>query len=213
MTIEHIRPGRFRNLLHPSNASSPWDTVLAETDDFVLAPTLGSIVPGWVLVIPKRSAISFVEVARTGVMTPYAYLHQAARLLGLSDDWIWFEHGPAFAGTTVGCGVDYAHLHILASPPFNFSEFCTHIEAAGGWTRCAAKDAYADLPSETPYYVAGCGNDAARLVGRELGSQFFRKAVASLSGDADRWDYRAHPFSEHVVATVDRFGALPVAAE
>lgn len=213
MAIEHILPGRFRNLLHPTHAPSAWDTVLAETENFVLAPTLGSIVPGWVLVIPKRPAISFLEVARTGGLTPHAYLHQAAGLLGLSDGWIWFEHGPAFAGTNVGCGVDYAHLHILASPPFDFSEFRSHIEAAGAWSRCTGREAYADLPEETPYYVAGCAHDAVRLVGRELGSQFFRRAVASLSGEADRWDYRAHPFSEHVLATVDRFGALPAAAE
>lgn len=213
MSTENIRPGRFRSLLQPTCATSPWDTVLAETHDFVLAPTLGSVVPGWVLVIPKRPAISFHEVARSGGPAPHEYLDQAVRLLGLSEDWMWFEHGPASAGTAVGCGVDYAHIHILAAPPFSFTEFRTHVETSGDWVQCVAREAYADLPTETPYYLAGYGNDAIRLVGRELGSQFFRKAVAFLSGDADRWDYRAHPFREHALATLDRFGMLPVAAE
>lgn len=213
MTTEHVRPGRFRHLLEQSGTSAPWDRVLVETDDFIVAPTLGSIVPGWMLVVPKRPAINFLEVADSGEQRPHEYLLQAAKVLELSNGWIWFEHGPAVEGSLVGCGVDYAHLHIIAAPPFGFAEFTAEISAAGDWEPCAVEDAYSGLPNETPYYVAGSGAEALRMVGRELGSQFFRKAVASLTGDQNRWDYRAHDFQENVLITLDRFGPLPMAAE
>src|SRR6266404_3573115 len=33
----------------------PWDTVLFETDSFVVTPTLGALVSGWLLIVTKES--------------------------------------------------------------------------------------------------------------------------------------------------------------
>ena len=41
--------------------------------------------------------------------------------LGLgADEIVWFEHGPCSTGTSIGCGLDHAHIHVLIRPSFSF---------------------------------------------------------------------------------------------
>jgi hypothetical protein len=59
--IEQIGPVRFRELLcgHYYCQRAAYDQVLLETHDCVVAPTLGSIVPNWLLIVPRRPAVNF----------------------------------------------------------------------------------------------------------------------------------------------------------
>lgn len=194
-----------------------YDQPLLARPDWVMAPTLGAIVPGWLLAIPRQWALSFRDVHLAGGQSACAVLEDVQCELGLSaDEVIWFEHGPATAGTVVGCGLDHAHLHILIRPQFSFSSFVEHAraDAALDWHEVPSVESYDMLGESTSYCIAGCGDRAIVAQGVEsVGSQFFRRVVASLVGDGSRWDYRSEPHMQHVEATVTLVRRLMDAAQ
>src|SRR5260221_4771447 len=97
----------------------PWDEVVYETDRFLVLPTKGSLVPGWLLVAAKRHAIC------AGALS--AAEHDELReCVSVAKDLVAskfgsptvFEHGPSEEHTALGCGIDHAHIHVV---PLQFS--------------------------------------------------------------------------------------------
>ncbi len=50
-------PEAFPFLKGPLRAVDPWDQVLLETANFVVVPTIGAIVEGWLLVVSKEGLV------------------------------------------------------------------------------------------------------------------------------------------------------------
>ncbi|KQM14847.1 hypothetical protein [Novosphingobium sp. Leaf2] len=201
---------RFAALLG-GRGSAIYDRPLLETKDWIVAPTLGAIVPGWLLIIPRRAAPNCREWSTSSGMSPLGAVKEVAGHLGLSmDEVIWFEHGPASMGTPVGCGLDYAHLHMIIRPRFNFADFAAGARAQADliWSECEATDAYARSGTRS-FYIAGSGDVA--IVAKDVeagGSQFFRRIAASLIGNGEVWNYRHHPHTENIEGTIEMFRHL-----
>lgn len=203
--------GRFEALL--SGASeAPYDRQLFDGGDWVAAPSLGAIVPGWLLAVPRRPVLSFRDWEASGGSPVQSVLKVLSAHLGLrADELIWFEHGPAKAGSPVGCGLDHAHLHVLVHPRFTFDEFAERARASAdlGWTQGTAASGYASLPKDLSYMIAGCGNQLIQAIDVErMGSQFFRRVVAYLAGDFGGWNYRSSAHLDNVVTTISMFRQL-----
>jgi hypothetical protein len=178
------------------------DTVLFEESGCLVTPTLGSILPYWLLVIPRQAEANFARWRTAVGCNP---THIIKRVLSRIDvtpsKAIWFEHGAAGTRSSVGCGVDYAHLHILIDPPFDFEEFAQVAHSAD------TDVVYEEAPTGTSYLVAGTGGIATLATNVDaVGSQFFRKMVANLANNPDAWDYKSYSHSENVNRTVVRFG-------
>ncbi|WP_448657766.1 hypothetical protein ACPVPU_09845 [Sphingomonas sp. CJ99] len=201
---------RFAALLS-GRGDTAYDRPLLETKDWIVAPTLGAIVPGWLLVIPRRAATSFREwTARSGLVPLSAVVDVAAHLGLAMNEIIWFEHGPATAGTVVGCGLDYAHMHMIIRPQFDFDAFAATAHAMTDleWHNSEAHDAYTRVGTSS-YFIAGSGDSA--MIATEVetaGSQFFRRVAASLIEDGESWDYRSHPHSKNIQGTIEMFSRL-----
>lgn len=124
---------------------------------------------------------------------------------------IWFEHGPRAKGTEVGCGADYAHLHLLIRPSFSFSDFLNEAITRSGldWQVLNSDSGYSRLGEDSSYLIAGSGDRVAFAEDVDrVGSQFFRKIVASLVGLPETWDYRVHSHAGNIRETVRDFHAL-----
>ena len=101
------------------NVQEPWDKILYESDNFVVVPTLGSMIEGWLLVVTKNHYICMGAI-------PERLWSELQHVLELATKVITskyaaptlFEHGPVTEGRRVGCGVDHAHLHIV---PLHFN--------------------------------------------------------------------------------------------
>lgn len=201
---------RFAALLS-GRGDTAYDRPLLETKDWIVAPTLGAIVPGWLLIIPFRAATNCREWNVKSGLAPLSAVGEVAAHLGLAmSEIIWFEHGPAAAGTLVGCGLDYAHLHMIIRPQFDFAAFAATARAMADlrWNDAEARNAYTQVGTGS-YYIAGSGN--AALIATEVeaaGSQFFRRVAASLIEDGQRWDYRRHPHNENIQGTIEMFRRL-----
>jgi hypothetical protein len=74
---------------------------------------------------------------------------------------IWFEHGPSAAGSSVGCGVDHAHLHMIIDAPFSFRDFASNAAESGQitWQDKPTKIAHQLVEPHTSYLIRLTGAD------------------------------------------------------
>lgn len=196
---------RFANILSDACVRPLYDTILRDTQTMVVTPTLGSIIPNWVLAIPKRHAANAARWARDERTTVISAVGEIAVSLGSDPrDIIWFEHGATEPRSIVGCGVDHAHIHILLTPPFSFERLCEEAQAEGDleWS-FGRGDAYAAIDTDHSYFVAGHAEEflLAQTV-EAAGSQFLRKAIARIVDHHTAWDYRSHPHMDNVAKTI-----------
>ena len=204
-------PGeRFSELLQPQTGGrAPYNQILLERSDWVIAPTAGPIVPNWLIAVPRRRALSFRDWKRRCGFSPLGIIADLCAHLRISlSDIVWFEHGPADFNSPVGCGTDYAHLHIIFQPRFIFDEFVTQSASISRltWKRTTLENAYKSLPDSHSYLVAGSGDLGIYTSQVEsTGSQFFRRVVGALSDSMDTWNYRYYPHTKNVLKTIDNF--------
>jgi ATP adenylyltransferase len=206
-SIDLIGRGRFQDLL--SGTGRDCDHVLFEAHGCVVAPTLGSIIPNWILIVPRRHAVSFRDWQAEANIDPVRLVDEALAMLDIkAGPAIWFEHGPATADGVVGCGVDHAHLHVLINAPFSFGTFAAASMARSpvDWYSCPAAGAYSGLTASHSYLLAGSNGDAVAAEHVDIvGSQFFRRVIAELVGRPDQWNYKTHAHMENVRRTVSTF--------
>jgi diadenosine tetraphosphate (Ap4A) HIT family hydrolase len=168
---------------------------------------MGSIVPGWVLLIPKRDVFSFRALTAAELVEARRLVEQLSATLSESFGPVSiFEHGASRSGSVIGCGVDHAHLHLV---PLKVDLLSAAI--ADKSLRWHALSHWSDFPQEVregdEYLLVADStgkayvSDAAPPTG-----QYFRKVVASLLGRPAHWDYRAYPFAENAEATLRLFG-------
>lgn len=200
---------RFERLLDAGSHSQPiWNTVLTETPDYVVVPTLGSIVPSWHLVIPRVASLNIHEhlttLKESDIRKVLAPVVQARRF----GQVLWFEHGPRHAGSVVGCGTDYAHLHVVLDSPFSISEFHSAAqEFLPSWTTHNTGDAYSKLCPSREYYAFGNLQSAfVSYADTRPTSQLFRKVIARLVGKQHEWDYRQYDHEGCVRQTIEQWG-------
>ena len=212
-TARTIPGERFSELLQsPTGGRAPYNQILLERSDWVIAPTVGPIVPNWLIAVPRRPALSFRDWTRRYRFSPLEIIADLCVHLRISlSDIVWFEHGPADFNSPVGCGTDYAHLHIIFQPKFIFGEFVTQSASASKlvWKRTTLEDTYKSLPDSHSYLVAGSGDLGIYTSQVEsTGSQFFRRVVGALSDSKETWNYIYYPHTKNVFKTIDNFRYL-----
>jgi len=94
-----------------------WDKPLLESENFAALPSLGALVEGWLLLVPRRHFISVGALPQPLLRE----MEEMKRLLCSAVEENYgqaciFEHGPSKANCAVGCGVDHAHLHVVPVP-------------------------------------------------------------------------------------------------
>lgn len=178
------------------------DHPVIQTEHFVALPTLGSMVTGWLLVVPRRKMdnLSFLDATeRQALKSIVATLAGVVR--AKESEVYLFEHG-GHAGSTIACGVDQAHLHLV---PLSFDLVAKALEASDvQWTTLHGGEIPwgSNDPSE---YLSVCRAGDAWHLGRPCfpTSQWFRKLIAAELGIPERWDYRQYPHHPIMASTLD----------
>jgi len=187
----------------------PWDTVVAETRDYVVAPSKGALVPGWLLVISKQHFLctgSLQRSAYTGLIEAVGIAQSLVeRRFGPATV---FEHGPTRSGTPLGCGIDHLHIHVV---PLAFSLSAAMTELFG--SKWVDVPQIADLrrlhQSGVGYAVVRePGTGWRRCLPPPNTRQPLRRAVAQMIGMPDRFDYRIDHFLPNVLQTVKQLSHM-----
>jgi ATP adenylyltransferase len=188
-----------------------WDRVLFESPNFAVVPTIGAIIEGWLLIVPRKHHICFGALRGDLLPELKALQNQTRRALEECYGPVAiFEHGPTDSKQPIGCSVDHAHLHILATGLDLLAEV-KHVFSQGlTWTNI---DSIGELRTVydqgLPYLYLeqpiGTGYFASHP---NFESQIFRKVIAKSVGTPHRFDWRSFPESQTVestVATIERW--------
>ena len=204
---------RFNALLQPrSYGLEPHDEPLMATPEWVVAPSLGAIVPNWLLIVPRSHALNFRDWRRSEGIEPIGLVDEVCQKLSLPRQRvIWFEHGPARRSTQVGCGLDHAHIHFLIDAPFSLSQVRDAAAAANkvAWQECPPTKVYEAINPARSYIALGSGDEAYLAENVEhTGSQFLRRVIADLINAPCSWDYREHPHHQNIRLSIETFREL-----
>src|SRR5262245_23869638 len=119
-----------------ADETQPWDEILVQTPNFVVVPTVGALVEGWLLIVSKDPYVCMGAID--------AGLHdELSELLVFCSTAVRecfgaaaiFEHGPSSTGLRVGCGVDHAHVHVLPAPGGLIAGTTSVSQVEFGWHR------------------------------------------------------------------------------
>ncbi len=189
----------------------PWDQPVFESENFLAVPSLGSLVEGWLLVVPRQHFIS------TGALTPdlheeFATFKQdvSARLSTVYGDICAFEHGPCAPRRQVGCGVDHAHVHLLPLD-FDLVDAATAYVPGVAWQPASWSECNHVVAQELDYLFVEQPPGVGRIaVAHQFGSQVLRRAIASSVGRPEEFNWRSHPQELNIEKTINRFSSTAV---
>jgi diadenosine tetraphosphate (Ap4A) HIT family hydrolase len=182
----------------------PEDTILASTGSFVVWPSVGSLVEGWLIVVPKKHCLALASLgdADHGELTKLVSTLDSTLSAAYGLPVHTFEHGPAVPGTSIGCSVDHAHLHVvplgfdLATAARAFDPHRTWFEA-GDLSTLRGRHL-----AGTPYlWVRSPTGGTWTTFGGGIPSQFFRRLIAREL-DLGEPEWRREPRREIAARTV-----------
>lgn len=207
MNILHEAP-RFSWLFggKDRDPSPSWDSVLWETPSFAVLPSLGSLVPGWLLVVPKRRMPNLVELHDNEVEELEDLVSVASKKLKMFPGQAqMFEHGGPL-GSSLSCGVDQAHLHIVPLG-FNVVELSRDDKSISWLPVTGFGDIRSQTSNGTEYlYVSTLGQSLLGFPSVPT-SQWFRRLIADRIGVPEEWNYREFPKLEVMEETRARLAA------
>jgi diadenosine tetraphosphate (Ap4A) HIT family hydrolase len=189
---------------------APWDHILFDFQGNVVVPSRGSLVEGWLLVIPRDHTLSSVQldVGRRVDLHDCVTLSRSALRDAYGPDVsiATFEHGAAVSRSIVGCGIDHVHLHVVPLS-FDLADAARRhpLGTSLTWASLRDWDAFYAQPVSTGPYVAVRVGDGSLWVGTgPIVSQFFRRVIADTVGKTDRYDWKADDGLANVEGTIER---------
>ncbi len=202
----HSKTSRFEWIVGRDKSLRPqYDIPVFETNSFVVMPSLGSLVAGWLLVIPRRRIpnlshlnIHEREELRSLVSRVDGYLQHFPGTV------FRFEHGGAY-GSLTSCGVDQAHLHLV---PLQFDLIDIAVRRPDiHWSVARDRNFLAPSCSDKEYFSAFSGDGRVAVGLPEAPqSQWFRRLIAKELS-LEQWDYRAAPRMTTMQETLTAFAA------
>ena len=186
------------------NSNEVWNKPLFESANFVVLPSLGSLVQGWLLLVPKKHFICMGALP-DDLAREMEYMKRTitARLSLKYGAVCAFEHGPSALDHKVGCSVDHAHLHMV---PLNFDltrAATRFMPPDAEWVEATWEDCRAAFEKREDYLYleqpVGVGRIALHS---NFGSQIFRKAIASRLGVPGEFSWRDYPQVEVIQETI-----------
>jgi ATP adenylyltransferase len=171
-----------------------------------IVPTLGSLLPGWLLVVPRTESLAVRDLASHQRQDVLRLARAMARRVAIfGRDTFILEHGPSKPLSVVGCGVDQSHLHVV---PMN-GDLLTKALADDSvdWNNASFRDPWRKCQWDREYLLI-CGKDVCYIgFPRVPQSQFFRRKIAQIQGMPNAWDYRKWPYYENAQRTIEHFAA------
>jgi diadenosine tetraphosphate (Ap4A) HIT family hydrolase len=195
--------GGVNNGFYARYQGCPETRLVLSTENFYVFPSIGQLVDGYLLVVPKGHYTTLDELPR-GLIAELADTSERVRAV-LSENYgscVCFEHG-ARGPLNGGCGIYHAHLHIVPLPRFSdpretlklrfpFAEL-VHLREIGN--RSAGLSSYLFYQdSQAKLYLFDTG---------PLPSQYMRKLLADALRNQD-WDWRTAGREERLLATIQR---------
>ena len=177
--------------------------IVISTENFVVMPTVGCFVEGYLLIVTKKHYYSFAEVPPEMMEELEKLIARVKEVLRnlYGQEVVCFEHGGAACSISMGSCIDHAHFHLLpysGSLTEEIKPFALNgkrIEDLSNLRQYGA--------SNTPYLFWQDTDDSMNVVDSGfVPSQFFRRVIAAHYDIPNKWDWRQYPFIDNMEKTI-----------
>lgn len=193
-----------------------YNTVLYESEHFIVVPSLGSLVEGWVLIAPKEEILNF-SLLNNNQYTELECLVNDVRSFQKVNygNSVIFEHGPSNKCSNTGCGVDYAHLYLVPIESDLIDGINKFLKLDFKWIEINNISFISKLNIETlDYLYYRSPNNKHFITFREdFPSQIFRQVIAYYKGLPNQYNWRLFPEYNTINKTIIEFEKLKVSHE
>jgi ATP adenylyltransferase len=202
--MEPSKNCRFCDIVAGKYKYAGIDEPFASNDEFIALASIGAIVEGWSLIIPKAHQLSMRNVYWNSVLSDFLgsvlppLIYQYGPLIA-------FEHGANKEGSTTACGTDHAHLHLV---PIDES-LLPDLNGSGlKWVQCHTTEiAFRSGHNEYLFYTELSNNAVwqdpvgyLHILDQPI-SQFFRRLLAKRKGGTEEFDYNRFPYLDNARQT------------
>lgn len=179
---------------------APWDTPIVSTDHFVVVASKGAFLPGWLMIVPKTHVLSMAELGDDHSDELEELIASVRELQQpVFGSPTMFEHGASVPGTSFGCGIDHAHLHLVPLPPTMDLRALAEAELGEGFLPEPAQFGDPYLRLRAPGTSGWLWQSPTRSIPR----QFFRQLIWVASNrPSSSYDYDESPCEDVVRRTV-----------
>lgn len=193
-----------------------YDSILYESEHFSVVPSLGSLVEGWVLIIPKEETLN-ISLLEVTLQNELAQLIQEIESFqrSLFGDTVIFEHGPANKCSKTGCGVDYAHLHMVPFKKNLIDGIRKFLGLNYNWVEIEGISNISKYNKDCLDYLYYRSTDNRHYITfyKEFPSQIFRQVIAHFENIPDRYNWREYPENHNILKTMAEFNKIKVSHE
>lgn len=177
-----------------------FDRPVLEGVDFVAVPAVGSLVEGYLLIIPRRHYLNIAEMPAE-VLSEFARMKSTVREL-LAAHFappLFFEHGMVCPTNAAGACVEHAHLHCL---PLG-ADLTPRLAASHRLERIAGLHEVAGQGLLNQSYIYFENQREEKFIIRDpaVPSQYLRRMIAEELGSPDSWDWAVFTFEENARKT------------
>lgn len=182
-----------------------WNKILFQSKNFVVIPTIGSLVEGWLLIVPKEHFLCIGALNDKLLLELKSFKEFIYNTLNKCySSIVFFEHGPAKSNQAIGCGVDHAHLHVL---PFKYdlvSEANRISNIPLKWESVNGLDGLKDFYKKGLSYLYVEQKIGKSLVAThpEIPSQFFRRIIAESVGKPEKYNWKEYVEEQNINVTI-----------
>lgn len=184
--------------------SLPRNRMIYESKNWVIWPTIGAIVPGYVLIVSKRHRISMMDCDKKEIVELESLLKETRRILEsiYRMPCIMFEHGGVCGISNKPSCIDHCHLHVLPIrediydkidvDKFKIIEFKSLNEF---YKRIKHSGSYLLYQNHKEQFCIMYANTYI--------SQYFRQLIALSEGLPEKWNWRYNYFVENINKTIN----------
>jgi ATP adenylyltransferase len=180
------------------------NTVLFETDNFVVVPALGSFVAGYLLIATKPHVRNIAHLPDQLCPELQSACHAVADIVRTKyGPVVTFEHGNAgltFQGPSC---INHAHIHIV---PFALDVWSL-VEAPFAHKEIRLRPWHREVPRDESYIFVQDNNGRARYytTASEFPRQYIRRRICQLMGGnyREKWNWDFCQFPENIRKTID----------
>lgn len=182
----------------------PKNRKIYESKNWIIWPTIGAIVPGYVLIVSKIHRLSLMSCVREEIVELDHILKELRQILESIYGFpcIMFEHGSGSgSGNRPSC-INHCHLHVL---PFK-EDVYNSIDT--GKFKIIKLESLDELCKEErqkyPYLLyQNHKGQFFIMYANTYVSQYFRQLIAISKGLPDKWDWRHNYFVENINKTIN----------
>lgn len=178
--------------------------ILFESKNFIVFPTIGQIVEGYLLIAPKKHFISM-----GGIPASFYRELESVQLKvrkTLSENYsapLFFEHGPASETKKAGCCIEHAHFHAVPVQLDILADLSKNLKFKKIVSFEALKKQF---KKARPYFFLETNNCQRYLfdIPEIVPSQYIRRIIAAKTGKPELWNWKVSPELETLDKTKNK---------